>query len=108
MAAPFFDAEGDCRGSVVFTRPAMRHTDDLPVVGDAVVKAAGELSQRLGWSPAGGGGGTGAPGVTWAAASIRPLVIYQFGMPPAQVALRCCGWPPTGRRWGCPFTRRAE
>ena len=72
MAAPFFDAEGDCRGSVVFTRPAMRHTDDLPVVGDAVVKAAGELSQRLGWSPAGGGGGTGAPGVTWAAGGRRP------------------------------------
>jgi DNA-binding IclR family transcriptional regulator len=38
-----------------------------------------------------------------AAASIRPLVIYQFGMPPAQVALRCCGWPPTGRRWGAPL-----
>jgi DNA-binding IclR family transcriptional regulator len=54
VAAPFFDAEGDCRGSVVFTRPAMRHTDDPPVVGDAVVKAATELSQRLGWSPSGG------------------------------------------------------
>jgi hypothetical protein len=33
----------------------MRHTDDLSVVGDAVVKAATELSQRLGWSPAGEG-----------------------------------------------------
>jgi DNA-binding IclR family transcriptional regulator len=29
VAAPFFDAEGDCRGSVAFTRPAMRYTDDL-------------------------------------------------------------------------------
>jgi DNA-binding IclR family transcriptional regulator len=53
VAAPFFDAEGDCRGSVVFTRPAMRHTDDLPVVGEAVVKAAAELSQRLGWTQTG-------------------------------------------------------
>ena len=61
VAAPFFDAEGDCRGSIVFTRPAMRHTDDLPVVGDAVVKAATELSQRLGWSPAGEGAARAHP-----------------------------------------------
>ena len=54
LAAPFFDAEGVCRGSVVFTRPAMRHTDDdLPVVAAAVTEAAAELSQRLGWSLAG-------------------------------------------------------
>ena len=51
LAAPFFDAEGVCRGSVVFTRPAMRHTDDdLPVVAAAVMEAATELSRRLGWS----------------------------------------------------------
>jgi hypothetical protein len=38
----------------VFTRPAMRHTDDdLPVVAAAVTEAAAELSQRLGWSLAG-------------------------------------------------------
>ena len=54
LAAPFFDAEGVCRGSVVFTRPAMRHTDDdLPVVAAAVTEAATELSRRLGWSLAG-------------------------------------------------------
>jgi len=54
LAAPFFDAEGVCRGSVVFTRPAMRHTDDdLPVVAAAVMEAAAELSRRLGWSLAG-------------------------------------------------------
>jgi DNA-binding IclR family transcriptional regulator len=54
LAAPFFDAEGACRGSVVFTRPAMRHSDDdLPDVADAVTQAAAELSRRLGWSRAG-------------------------------------------------------
>jgi hypothetical protein len=40
-----------CRGSVVFTRPTMRHADDLPVVGGAVREAAARLSQRLGWRP---------------------------------------------------------
>jgi DNA-binding IclR family transcriptional regulator len=51
VAAPFHDAAGVCRGSVVFTRPTMRHADDLPVVGRAVHDAAARLSQRLGWRP---------------------------------------------------------
>lgn len=49
LAAPFFDATGACRGSVVFTRPAQRHTDDdLDEIGAVVMAGARELSVRLG------------------------------------------------------------
>jgi DNA-binding IclR family transcriptional regulator len=49
LAAPFFDATGTCRGSVVFTRPAQRHSDaDLDDIGAVVIAAARELSERLG------------------------------------------------------------
>lgn len=49
LAAPFFDATGTCRGSVVFTRPAQRHSDDdLDGIGAVVIAAARELSERLG------------------------------------------------------------
>ena len=49
IAAPFFDAAGVCRGSVVFTRPAERHDhDDMAQIAAATVKAARELSARLG------------------------------------------------------------
>jgi IclR family acetate operon transcriptional repressor len=49
LAAPYFDATGTCRGSIVFTRPAQRHSDDdLDDIGAAVIEAARELSERLG------------------------------------------------------------
>lgn len=49
LAAPFFDASGACRGSVVFTRPAQRHNDaDLDDIGAIVTSAARDLSGRLG------------------------------------------------------------
>jgi DNA-binding IclR family transcriptional regulator len=55
LAAPFFDATGMCRGSIVFTRPAQRHgDDDLDAIGAVVVAAARELSERLGHKPAPG------------------------------------------------------
>lgn len=49
LAAPFFDAAGECRGAVVFTRPSERHRQsDLEVVAAAVMAAGRELSGRLG------------------------------------------------------------
>ena len=52
IAAPFFDASGICRGSIVFARPAVRHSDaDVAEIGGAVLEAAQELSRRLGYVP---------------------------------------------------------
>ena len=49
LASPFFDATGTCRGAVVFTRPAQRHSDDdLDDIATTVMAAARELSARLG------------------------------------------------------------
>ena len=51
LAAPFFDATGTCRGSIVFARPAQRHSDaDLDDIGAVVIAAARELSERLGYT----------------------------------------------------------
>ena len=50
LAAPFFDATGACRGSIAFTRPAQRHSDDdLDEIGEVVIAAAHDLSARLGY-----------------------------------------------------------
>ncbi|HSK97309.1 MAG TPA: IclR family transcriptional regulator [Euzebyales bacterium] len=52
LAAPYFDATGTCRGAVVFTRPAQRHSDDdLDDIGKMVIAAARDLSERLGHKP---------------------------------------------------------
>jgi DNA-binding IclR family transcriptional regulator len=57
LAAPFFDATGTCRGSVVFTRPAQRHSDDdLDDIAAVVIAAARDLSERLGHNPAAAAG----------------------------------------------------
>jgi DNA-binding IclR family transcriptional regulator len=53
LAAPFFDATGRCIGSVVFTCPDQRFDPaQEPVIAAAVLHAARELSQRLGYRPA--------------------------------------------------------
>jgi IclR family acetate operon transcriptional repressor len=52
LAAPYFDATGTCRGSIVFTRPAQRHSnEDLDDIGATVIEGASELSERLGHKP---------------------------------------------------------
>lgn len=62
VAAPFFDASALCRGSIVFTRPAERHRDDdIPEKGAAVVRAASELSSRLGHALPSGSPAPGKP-----------------------------------------------
>jgi DNA-binding IclR family transcriptional regulator len=65
IAAPFFDASGICRGSIVLARPAVRHSDgDVGEISAAVMEAARELSERLGYVPEPGPGtGDGAPQV---------------------------------------------
>lgn len=53
LAAPFFDATGRCIGSVVFTCPDQRFDPaQEPEIAAAVLRAAGNLSQRLGYQPA--------------------------------------------------------
>lgn len=52
VGAPFFDANGACVGALVFTRPTSRlDPDRIPEYGEAVVRAAAELSKRLGFTP---------------------------------------------------------
>ena len=49
VAAPYFDAHGACKGSVVFSCPKLRfETYDVAEVAEAVVDAAHRLSARLG------------------------------------------------------------
>lgn len=51
VAAPFFDHTGQCQGSVVFTAPLTRFdTTRVDEVGRKVAAAAGELSERLGYT----------------------------------------------------------
>lgn len=52
IAAPYFRADGTCRGSIVFTCPASRfNTRSAPEIAEAVVAAAQQLSRRLGYRP---------------------------------------------------------
>lgn len=52
IAAPFYDHSGECQGSVVFTAPLTRLADDrVDEIGQAVKRAAQELSERLGFVP---------------------------------------------------------
>ena len=49
VAAPFFDSLGRCRGSIVLSRPAERHTEqDSSQIAQAIVEAALEMTVRLG------------------------------------------------------------
>lgn len=49
IAAPFFGGDGTCVGSIVFTRPLVRHDPDVTdEIAASVVTAARELSERLG------------------------------------------------------------
>lgn len=50
IAAPFLDAGGACRGSIVFTCPSQRFdASQEPEVAAAVVAAGEQLSERLGF-----------------------------------------------------------
>ena len=49
IAAPYFDADGTCRGALVLAIPSERlEQDRIPHLGAAVSRAARELSARLG------------------------------------------------------------
>lgn len=49
IAAPFFDASGACRGSIVFTCPSQRFdATEEPDIAAAVIAAGTQLSERLG------------------------------------------------------------
>lgn len=51
VAAPYFTADGSCRGSIVFTCPRERFdVRRIPEIADAVVAASQELSARLGFT----------------------------------------------------------
>lgn len=55
IAAPYFRADGTCRGSLVFTCPAQRFdARRAPEIADAVRNASSRLSYRLGFRPADG------------------------------------------------------
>lgn len=50
IAAPYFDADGACRGAIVFTCPAQRfNPDQEPDIAAAVVAAGRQLTKRLGF-----------------------------------------------------------
>lgn len=50
VAAPYYTADGDCRGSIVFTCPGERFdVRRIPEIADAVLAASRELSTRLGF-----------------------------------------------------------
>ena len=52
IAAPYFVADGSCRGALVLAIPAERLDRELiPSLGEAVARAARELSARLGHGP---------------------------------------------------------
>ncbi|MBF8184581.1 IclR family transcriptional regulator [Nonomuraea sp. K274] len=54
VAAPFYDADGRCRGSLVFTCPSQRFDiRRAPEIADSVTAASRALSQRLGHQLAG-------------------------------------------------------
>lgn len=54
IAAPYFRADGVCRGSIVLTCPASRFdTRSAPTIAEAVVAASRQLSARLGHRLAG-------------------------------------------------------
>ncbi|MFI0356462.1 IclR family transcriptional regulator [Actinomadura sp. 9N407] len=58
VAAPIRGADGEVAASVSGSGPGFRLPPDrIPAVGAAVVRAAAEISRRIGWSP-----GTGGPG----------------------------------------------
>jgi DNA-binding IclR family transcriptional regulator len=53
VAAPFYYADGSCRGAIVFTCPRERFDiRRAPEIADAVVAASARLSARLGLAPA--------------------------------------------------------
>jgi len=50
VAAPFFEADGTCRGALVYTCPKERfEVRQAPQIAEAVVAASGRLSARLGY-----------------------------------------------------------
>jgi DNA-binding IclR family transcriptional regulator len=52
IAAPYFDATGSCLGTIVLTSPDQRYNPaQEPEIAAAVLRAAGELSERLGDRP---------------------------------------------------------
>jgi IclR family acetate operon transcriptional repressor len=51
-AVPFFDALGRCRGAVVLSQPADRHTDQTHIaIVAAMIKAAQQMTVRIGGLP---------------------------------------------------------
>lgn len=53
VAAPFFDARGDCAGALTLSCPADRlEPATIPSIGRSMHDAAIELSRRLGWTAA--------------------------------------------------------
>ena len=61
IAAPYFDADGSCRGALVLAIPSERLDHErIPELGAAVAAAARELSARLGH------------GASWQAADADP------------------------------------
>jgi IclR family acetate operon transcriptional repressor len=52
IAAPYFDATGRCLGTVVLTSPDQRYNPaQEPEIAAAVLRAADDLSERLGYRP---------------------------------------------------------
>jgi DNA-binding IclR family transcriptional regulator len=57
VAAPFFDASGQCRGAITLSAPIDRLPGErVDIIGPAVREAAQTLSRRLGYSPGEGAG----------------------------------------------------
>lgn len=69
VAAPYYAANGHCRGAIVLTCPAERFdASRVPGIAHAVAAASWQLSLRLGYRPASGGPGP----LPWGGSLARP------------------------------------